>query len=40
VAVELTVTDTRTGIRRVYLNPLGRAFPPIQDTAAFATCSP
>ena len=38
VNVELTVTDTRTGIRRIYRNPQGTAFQPIQDTSAFATC--
>ena len=40
VAVELTVTDTRTGVERVYTNPQGRVFQPITDTAAFATCAP
>lgn len=38
VAVTLTVTDTHTGAKRVYRNPQGTAFRPIQDTAAFATC--
>lgn len=36
--VRLTVTDTRTGASKVYNNPQGTAFRPIQDTAAFATC--
>jgi hypothetical protein len=40
VAVELTVTDTRTGAERVYENPQGRDFLPALDTAAFATCAP
>ena len=38
VEVQLTVTDTQTGRVKQYFNPLGRAFPPVQDTAAFATC--
>jgi hypothetical protein len=38
VNVEMTVIDTRTGSRRVYRNPQGTAFQPIQDTNAFATC--
>ena len=38
VEVTLTVTDTRTGAMRMYFNPLGEAFPSIQDTDAFATC--
>ncbi len=38
VAVSLRVTDTQTGVRRVYENPLSAPFQPIQDTAAF-TCS-
>jgi hypothetical protein len=39
VEVVLTVTDTRTGAVKTYTNPLNHAFQPIQDTAAFATCS-
>lgn len=39
VEVELTVTDTRTGEERVYRNPQGQAFQPVQDTAAFP-CTP
>jgi hypothetical protein len=38
VSVDLTVTDTKTGSAKTYNNPLGRAFQPIQDTNAFATC--
>jgi hypothetical protein len=35
VEVVLTVTDTNTGAQRVYNNPLGTAFEPLQDTGAF-----
>jgi hypothetical protein len=38
VEVRLTVTDTETGMVEVYDNPRDRPYPPIQDTAAFATC--
>jgi hypothetical protein len=38
VEVILTVVDTETGARKEYPNPLGQAFPAIQDTSAFATC--
>ncbi len=38
VEVDLTVTDTQTGEAKTYHNPLGKAFRPIQDTQAFATC--
>lgn len=38
VAVELEVTDTLTGAKRTYFNPLNTPFQPIQDTNAFATC--
>ena len=38
VEVEIRVTDTQTGATRTYTNPQGRAFPPLQDTGAFATC--
>ena len=38
VEVTLTVADTERDVVRRYDNPLGRAFPPIQDTGAFATC--
>lgn len=39
VEVLLRVTDTATGQVKEYLNPLGTAFQPIQDTNAFATCN-
>jgi hypothetical protein len=39
VAVDLTVTDLRSGAQRFYHNPPSTPFQPIQDTAAFA-CSP
>ncbi|HYO16310.1 MAG TPA: Calx-beta domain-containing protein [Thermoanaerobaculia bacterium] len=38
VEVRMTVTDTLRGETRVYTNPRGRAFQPVQDTSAFATC--
>jgi hypothetical protein len=38
VAVTLTVTDTLKGVSKVYHNPQGTTFVPIQDTSAFATC--
>lgn len=38
VQVVITVTDTETGRVRSYFNPGGRAFAPIQDVQAFATC--
>ncbi|MEM8996691.1 MAG: hypothetical protein AAGF23_18035, partial [Acidobacteriota bacterium] len=38
VDVQLQVTDTVTGEARVYRNPQGQRFKPIQDTAAFDTC--
>lgn len=38
VRVELTVTDTATGVVKTYLNPLNRPFQPVLDTNAFATC--
>jgi len=38
VKVDLLVTDTRTGVSRIYRNPQGTPFAPIQDTSAFATC--
>ncbi|NJL29784.1 MAG: hypothetical protein HC897_18780 [Thermoanaerobaculia bacterium] len=38
VEVVLEVTDTATGQVREYTNPLGKAFQPILDTGAFATC--
>ncbi|MEM6454168.1 MAG: spondin domain-containing protein [Acidobacteriota bacterium] len=36
--VTLTVIDTETGLDAVYTNPIGRDYPPILDTSAFATC--
>jgi AMMECR1 domain-containing protein len=38
VEVEITVLDTDTDTARVYRNPLGVPFQPLQDTGAFATC--
>jgi len=38
VEVDLTVTDAQSGESKTYRNPQGRAFQPIQDTQAFATC--
>lgn len=38
VEVLITVTDTQTGKVRRYFNPQGKAFAPVQDTNAFATC--
>ncbi len=38
VEVELRVVDTASGIEKTYTNPQGKAFRPIQDTGAFATC--
>ncbi len=39
VHVTLRVTDTATGAVRYYEVPFGPPFTPIQDTAAFGTCS-
>ena len=39
VAFTLTVTDTRTGARKTYSNPLGQVARTVEDTAAFS-CSP
>jgi hypothetical protein len=39
VEVLITVTDTQTGSTRRYFNPNGKAFAPVQDVSAFATCS-
>ncbi len=36
--LELTVTDTVSGLVKTYTNELGSAFQPIQDLGAFATC--
>ena len=38
VGVTLTYTDLVTGNQAVYRSSPGSAFPPIQDTSAFATC--
>ena len=38
VEATLNVVDTRNGTAQQYVNPQGRAFIPIQDTNAFATC--
>ena len=38
VEVSLSVYDTVSGQVRDYFNSSGTAFPPIQDTSAFATC--
>lgn len=38
VKVDLTITDMANGASKVYHNPQGTAFQPIQDTSAFATC--
>jgi len=38
VSVEVTVTDTQTGIIRRYDNPLNAPFQSVQDLSAF-TCS-
>ena len=38
VEVTLRVTDTHTGSSKTYVNPLGNAFAPVQDTSAFTTC--
>ena len=38
VEVLIRVTDTKTGHVRHYFNPQGKAFAPVQDTDAFATC--
>src|SRR5262245_20834254 len=37
VNVIMTVTDTETGLVKVYVNPQGAAFQPIQDTGLFAS---
>jgi photosystem II stability/assembly factor-like uncharacterized protein len=38
LGVQITVTDMLQGTQKTYSNPVGTAFPPIQDTSAFATC--
>jgi hypothetical protein len=38
VGVTLTVTDTKTGVAKIYTNTDLQTMKPIQDTDAFATC--
>ena len=38
VGVTLTVIDTQDGTAKTYVNPVGKAFLPIQDTVAFSRC--
>ncbi|HVS63203.1 MAG TPA: Calx-beta domain-containing protein [Thermoanaerobaculia bacterium] len=38
VEVRLSVVDTAAAEARIYVNPQGTSFLPIQDTSAFATC--
>ena len=38
VRVDITVTDTQSGSVKSYVNPLNKAYAPVQDTSAFATC--
>jgi hypothetical protein len=38
VQMKITVEDTQTGAVKVYENPRGTAFRPVQDTSAFAGC--
>ncbi len=38
VFATIRVTDTETNEEKIYQNPLGTPFEPIQDTAAFAAC--
>jgi len=38
VEVTLTVTDVRTGQTKQYVNPIGVAFQPVQDTTDFRSC--
>jgi hypothetical protein len=38
VETTITVTDTASSQVKTYVNPQGRPFRPIQDTAAFSTC--
>ncbi len=38
VQVNVTVTDTMTGVMKTYTNPQGTGFKPVQDTSAFSTC--
>lgn len=38
VLTVITVTDLHSGAMKTYTNPQGKAFQPIQDTSAFASC--
>ena len=38
VRTSISVLDTKSGVLRRYDSEQGVAFPPIQDTMAFATC--
>ena len=38
VQLTITVTDTQTGVVKVYFNPLNQTAAPVTDTGAFATC--
>ncbi|MFA6957347.1 MAG: PKD domain-containing protein [Thermoanaerobaculia bacterium] len=38
VGVRIIVTDMTTGLPKEYVNPIGQAFPPKQDTDAIAEC--
>jgi len=38
VRTTIHVCDTETGVEKIYDNPQGTSFEPIQDTGAFATC--
>jgi len=38
VGVRIIVTDMATGLPKEYVNPIGQAFPPKQDTNAIAEC--
>jgi hypothetical protein len=38
VRTVITVTDTKNGQVKTYVNRQGTAFQPIQDTSAFASC--
>ncbi len=38
IGTQLSISDTATNATKLYTNPLGTPFAPIQDTTAFATC--
>ena len=40
VRASFTVTDTTTGFAKIYQNPAGRPFAPVQDTGAFGCPTP